>query len=159
MACRRGDFQIVSFLLSNGGSHNIVDDFGRTPLHDACWRPEPRFDVVTLLLEKDLTLLRLVDVRGSAPLNYVREEHWLQWCAYFYHQKEKYWAVRDEKTLEIRRDDISNFDKMPLQESFNSTSLKGPVYWEPSDVVVDSLLKRFEDKATDENQSRKRVKV
>ena len=49
MACRRADFEVVDFLLENIGDVWGVDDFGRTPLHDACWRPEPRFDIVTCL--------------------------------------------------------------------------------------------------------------
>ena len=93
MACRRSDFNIVEYVLDNIEEQCLIDDYGRTPLHDACWRSEPRFDIVTLLLDKNINLLRFQDVRGSNPLNYVREEHWLQWCAYFFHQKEKYWKI------------------------------------------------------------------
>jgi hypothetical protein len=91
MACRRSEYAIVDFIIRHGGDCNIVDDFGRTPLHDACWRVEPRFDIVTLLLDHNLDLLRVEDVRGASPLKYIREEHWLQWCAYLYHQKDNYW--------------------------------------------------------------------
>lgn len=91
MACRRADFDIVDYLLNIIDEVWVVDDFGRTPLHDACWRPEPRFDIVTCLLDRDLNLIRSTDVRGANPLNYVREEHWVQWCAYLFHQKDKYW--------------------------------------------------------------------
>ena len=93
MACRRSDFNIVEYVLDNIEEQCLIDDYGRTPLHDACWRSEPRFDIVTLLLDKNINLLRFQDVRGSNPLNYVREEHWLQWCAYFFHQKDKYWKI------------------------------------------------------------------
>lgn len=93
MACRRSTFEVVDFIMRNGGSSWFVDDFGRTPLHDACWRSEPRFDIVTLILNVCPELLFVQDVRGSLALNYVREEHWLQWCAYFYHQRDKYWPV------------------------------------------------------------------
>lgn len=94
MACRRSEFKIVEYVLNNGGDITIIDDFGRTPLHDACWCPEPRFDVVTLLLDRNSELLRIIDVRGSNPLNYVRREHWLQWCAYIFYMKEKYWGEK-----------------------------------------------------------------
>ena len=93
MACRRSDFEVVDFLLSEIEEVWVVDDFGRTPLHDACWRPEPRFDIVTCLLDKNLDLIRSTDVRGANPLNYVRQEHWIQWCAYLFHQKDKYWKA------------------------------------------------------------------
>lgn len=91
MAARRSNYETVKFILENGGDLNIVDDYGRTPLHDACWRNGVSFDVITLLLNRDLDLLRTADVRGACPLSYVREEFWMHWCAYFYNQKEKYW--------------------------------------------------------------------
>jgi ankyrin repeat protein len=103
MACRRGSFEVADFILSNGGDCNIIDDYGRTPLHDACWRMDPRFDVVTLLLDRNLDLLRTLDVRGSTPLKYVREEHWIQWCAYIFHQKEKYWRPIGDPTENNKR--------------------------------------------------------
>ena len=103
MACRRGSFEIAEFVLNNGGDCNIVDDYGRTPLHDACWRSEPRFDVVTLLLDQNLDLLLTADVRGASPLKYVRKEHWVQFCAYFFHQKEKYWQPRGNTDENLRR--------------------------------------------------------
>ena len=52
MACRRGFLEVLTFLFSTGAILDVADDFGRTPLHDACWTPEPRFDVVTFLLNK-----------------------------------------------------------------------------------------------------------
>jgi len=94
MACRRSEFEIVDFILNTGGDHKIIDDYGRSPLHDAFWRPEPRFDVVTLILDRDPSLLLMTDIRGASPLSYVRQEHWLLWCAYFYHQKDKYWPEK-----------------------------------------------------------------
>jgi hypothetical protein len=81
-------------MLENGADLTIVDDYGRTPLHDACWRQEPCFEVVTLILDTHIDLLRCYDVRGSIPLHYVREEHWIQWCAYLFNQVEKYWAPK-----------------------------------------------------------------
>lgn len=91
MAARRAELDVVEFILDHGADLTIVDDYGRTPLHDACWRPEPRFDIVTLIMDRHLDLVRYSDKRGSIPLKYVREEHWVQWCAYLYHQREKYW--------------------------------------------------------------------
>lgn len=91
MACRRSEIDVVKYIMDNTEDPWVIDDFGRTPLHDACWRPEPRFDIVTLILDKNLDLLRFVDIRGSNPLNYVRKEHWLEWCAYLFHMKDKYW--------------------------------------------------------------------
>ena len=94
MACRRASVEMVDFILKNGGNINIVDDYGRTPLHDACWRMTPQFDIVTLLLDQNLDLLNLTDVRGAHALKYVAEDQWLLWCVYLYYQKDKYWPIR-----------------------------------------------------------------
>jgi hypothetical protein len=119
MACRRSSIEVIKFLLDNGADITISDDYGRTPLHDACWRPEPCFDIVALLLNHNLDLLRFQDVRGFIPLHYVREEHWLQWCAFFFNQIEKYWAPRepppsshqdDQPNKRVRRNSESNSD-------------------------------------------------
>lgn len=96
IACRRSEFEIVEFMLENGADNNIIDDCGRNVLHDCCWRSEPQFDVLTLLLDSNLHLLHMADIRGSNPLNYVRREHWFHYCAYFWHQQERYWAVGKE---------------------------------------------------------------
>jgi hypothetical protein len=92
-ACRRGTREMVAFMLENGANPSISDDFGRTPLHDACWRLDPHFDIVTMLLDNELSLLYMLDVRGASPLSYVRREHWLEWCAYLVHHRERYWPV------------------------------------------------------------------
>ena len=102
MACRRATYPIVEYILLHGGDCTMVDDYGRTPLHDACWRANPGFDIVTLLLDKNTDLLLTMDVRGATPLKYVHEEHWLQWCAYLFHQKDKYWAPRGDAETNLR---------------------------------------------------------
>lgn len=91
MSCRRGNAEALRALLRGGGSVAVSDDYGRTPLHDACWTPVPAFDVVTILLNHDLKLLRIADKRGSTPLQYIRHEHWPLWCAFFDSKKELYW--------------------------------------------------------------------
>jgi hypothetical protein len=91
MACRRGRGEVLKFLLANGADVLLRDDYGRTPLHDACWSAEPHFEIVQMLLNQDLRLLRLEDARGSTALQYVREEHWPLWCAFFDSKKHLYW--------------------------------------------------------------------
>jgi hypothetical protein len=94
MACRRANLDVLYFILTHGGSISIVDDYGRTPLHDACWRAEPRFDIVTMIMDINRDLIRTRDARGATPLHYVRAEHWTQWCAFLYHQRERYWPAK-----------------------------------------------------------------
>eukprot|EP00622_Pseudochattonella_farcimen_P001483 FR736191.1.p2 GENE.FR736191.1~~FR736191.1.p2 ORF type:complete len:116 (+),score=10.94 FR736191.1:56-403(+) len=91
MACRRGDYKVLDLLVQTGATLGVSDDFGRTPLHDACWTPEPCFNVIVYLLNKDLNMLRVLDKRGSSPLAYIRREHHAVWCAFLEHQKEVWW--------------------------------------------------------------------
>ena len=94
-ACRRSSFDVVAFMISQSGAPqmaaSLVDDCGRTPLHDACWRQTPNFGIITLLMDFNRSLILTGDVRGASPLAYCREEHWLDWCAYLFHQKDRYW--------------------------------------------------------------------
>lgn len=81
MACRRGFTDMVQFLLS-AGIHlpvRVRDDGGRTPLHDACWYPEPQLDVCTMIIQQDPSLLLVADKRGYTPFQYARKSDWLVW--------------------------------------------------------------------------------
>lgn len=91
MACRRGNIGIVSFMLREAKVRvDIRDDFGRNPVHDACWTSSPNFEVMDELLEfVDPYMLLSEDVRGSAPFDYVRKEHWNAWVKYLMERKDK----------------------------------------------------------------------
>ncbi|CAN0366601.1 unnamed protein product, partial [Laminaria digitata] len=78
-------------LLSHGGSLRICDDYGKTPLHDAFWTAEPRFDLVSMMLGLDWKLLRAADVRGATPLRYAKKGHWRGWCAFLDRVKDQLW--------------------------------------------------------------------
>ena len=82
LACRGGDVTVVSCLLRLGASPMAVDDQGRTPLHDACWTPEPNLEICALLLAADPAMATLLDARGSSPCDYVRKEHRGAWCEF-----------------------------------------------------------------------------
>lgn len=91
LATRRGNAPVLQFLLSHGGSLRICDDYGKTPLHDAFWTPEPRFDLVSLMLEMDWRLLLATDVRGATPLRYAKRGHWASWCGFLDRVKDHLW--------------------------------------------------------------------
>mmetsp|Transcript_11720 Transcript_11720/g.34432 ORF Transcript_11720/g.34432 Transcript_11720/m.34432 type:complete len:640 (-) Transcript_11720:29-1948(-) len=95
MVCRRGDHKLLEVLLDHGATLQVSDDFGRTPLHDACWTAEPCFECVDLVLSRDVRLLRVLDCRGSSPLSYVRKEHWSDWIDFLESRKDLYWKKRD----------------------------------------------------------------
>lgn len=94
MICRRGDSGLLSVMLEIGCDIQVADDYGRTPLHDACWASEPAFELVDKLLERDSKLFFMTDSRGAVPLSYVRKEHWSQWLQYLESKKEVYWPRR-----------------------------------------------------------------
>uniref|UniRef100_A0A7S2A163 Uncharacterized protein n=1 Tax=Ditylum brightwellii TaxID=49249 RepID=A0A7S2A163_9STRA len=97
MVCRRGNYKLLKLLSDFGCYIQVSDDFGRTPLHDACWTTEPDFDCVDLILNVDVRLLHIVDCRGAAPLAYVKRDNWGKWIEYFNRTKDKYWPPRDIK--------------------------------------------------------------
>jgi len=83
MACRRGSIDVVRFLVEEAGvSFRVCDDYGRSPLHDACWTREPELELVKMLVLACPDLLLLKDKRGFTPLTYVRKDHWGQWCEF-----------------------------------------------------------------------------
>ncbi|KAL7575036.1 hypothetical protein ACA910_000410 [Epithemia clementina (nom. ined.)] len=83
MACRRGHAALLKLMVQAGAALQISDDYGRTPLHDACWAAQPAFDIVErLVLHCDRCLLYLKDCRGALPLSYVHKDHveaWKDW--------------------------------------------------------------------------------
>lgn len=88
MACRRGFTEVVVFLVQEAEvSLRVRDDYGRSPLHDACWAPEPNFDLVDFLIKKAPELLLLSDVRGHTPFAYVRRNHWNGWLKFLSDRK------------------------------------------------------------------------
>lgn len=89
--CRRGNHELLHILLDAGSSVQVSDDFGRTPLHDACWTATPNFEMISLLLEKDPWLLSITDCRGSTPLGYVRKAHWAVWNGFLGAIIDRYW--------------------------------------------------------------------
>jgi len=90
MCCRRGDTELVKFLVEEIGVRiNIKDDYGRTPLHDACWTPTPNFEIMDVILKAtDTSMLLAADVRGHTPFDYARKEHWGAWLKFFNDKRE-----------------------------------------------------------------------
>lgn len=77
LACRRGFVDVASFLVQDAGvTVQVRDDYGRTPLHDACWTCEPNFELLELIMTACPSLLFISDKRGNTPLEYTRPEQW-----------------------------------------------------------------------------------
>merc|ERR1712072_1441988 len=94
MVCRRGNFELLQYFVMRGCCVQVCDDFGRTPLHDACWSSEPNFELVEFLLNIDLGLLRITDCRGATPLAYVKRENWDKWKNFFTSKKQRWWPEK-----------------------------------------------------------------
>lgn len=83
LACRRSHLEVVNFLVHEVGVPlTIVDDMGRSPLHDAFWAPTPNFELIDLIVTECPDLLYVSDKRGDLPLSYARQEHWSTWIEF-----------------------------------------------------------------------------
>lgn len=130
MVCRRGDQKLLQIMIQNGCDIQVADDYGRTPLHDACWAASPAFETVTMLLDKDPSLFLMTDCRGSLPLSYVRKEHWNEWIDFIDSKKDVYWPNLiqcDDKASSIPTN-ISEYCAMnpntrPLPDPMNALPL------------------------------------
>jgi len=103
VACRRGFVNTVTMLLEQPNlCVRIVDDCGRTPLHDLCWNPSPQLELCKLLLEREPSLLFFKDKRNFTPFDYTRKEHWTVWKRF----------LMDNKSIFKTTKDDSNYDWM-----------------------------------------------
>lgn len=83
IACRRSHTRIVKFLLEEAKVPvHFADDFGRTPLHDACWTAEPNTEMVEILLKIAPEHALIPDKRGHTPFDYARSTHWNVWLRF-----------------------------------------------------------------------------
>lgn len=85
-------------LIEAGSSVQVTDDYGRTPLHDACWTSSTDFDTIKLLLDQDPWLLSIMDCRGSTPLGYVRKASWAVWIGFLNAVADRYWPHLDNNS-------------------------------------------------------------
>lgn len=113
-------------MLDQGASIQASDDYGRNPLHDACWATEPAFDLVELILERDIRLFHMIDSRGHCPLNYVREEHWVEWIRFLDTHKDIYWpeAVDNDTKRAAPPLTLQSADTRPLADPVNALPLQ-----------------------------------
>lgn len=79
MACRHGRTDLFKVLIAFDADIAVTDDYGRTPMHDACWASAPSFEIAEWLMKRDPNLLFLFDARGSLPLSYVTKALWGDW--------------------------------------------------------------------------------
>lgn len=96
MACRRGSVGVVRFLLFEAlVSPKLCCDYGRTPLHDACWISQPNFTIIELLLQSCPDLLHIRDKRNFSPLDYVSVDQHRAWNIFLESQPIRNLVIRE----------------------------------------------------------------
>jgi hypothetical protein len=87
IVCRRDDTALLDYVLSQGASLHVRDDYGKTPMHEACWSRDPNFTMLKRLLKEAPELLFAQDRRGFFPLDYVPKDSWKDWNEFLTRQK------------------------------------------------------------------------
>lgn len=123
MVCRRGDHELLKMMLESGTSIQVSDDYGRTPLHDACWAANPSFETVQLIADKDIALFHMTDSRGAVPLSYVRREHWPLWIEFLESKKDEWWPPKAEEDKPAPLIDVAPNER-PIPEPTSSLSIQ-----------------------------------
>jgi hypothetical protein len=86
--CRRGSIKILQFLMDTAQiSLKVKCDYGRTPLHDACWTRDPNFELIAIVVKECPDFLWMTDKRGFTPLTYVQRDQWGMWCVFLEEHK------------------------------------------------------------------------
>lgn len=91
LICRCGNEKLLAVMLDHCACLQVSDDYGRTPLHDACWSTCPNFDLIEMILDRDPSLLFVVDARGSPPVEYLQKQFWSQWSSFILRKVDTYW--------------------------------------------------------------------
>jgi ankyrin repeat protein len=88
IACRRGHTRTLKFLVEEAKvSVHRADDMNRTPFHDACWTPEPNFEIIEILLRVAPGQVLCADNRGHLPFEYARPQHKADWMQFLSRRK------------------------------------------------------------------------
>jgi len=90
IVARRGRSAILKYLVKKANcSLRVCCDFGRTPLHDACWNTTPNFVTIKFLIEQCPEFLFVADIRGFTPLDYVPKDCWGPFCSFLTENRDK----------------------------------------------------------------------
>jgi len=126
MVCRRGNLPLLTAMLTAGCDVQVADDHGRTPLHDACWAPEPAWSLVHTILRIDPRLLHMIDARGNVPLDYVRKDHWAQWIEYLESLQDTLWPLDKDAAQKLAPPPLTlqPSDSRPVPDPKNALNLE-----------------------------------
>jgi ankyrin repeat protein len=86
LACRRGNYDVVKFLVYEAGVNiDVVDNMGRSVLHDVLWRPQYQQAMELMVLLLGIVppeLLVAEDIRGHSCFDYCRKVDYDAWIAF-----------------------------------------------------------------------------
>jgi Ankyrin repeats (3 copies) len=154
MVCRRGDADLLRIMLDVGSCVQVADDYGRTPLHDACWAATPSFETVELIASRDITLFHMTDSRGAVPLSYVRREHWPEWIEFLESKKDTWWPpIRGADQPSVLVDIAPNERPIPKPANAFSNELAGMVASGVMTPEEAKLLTEEDDEEEDDSES------
>ena len=109
LVCKQSNVPIyICFVDEFNADIQVVDGFGRAPLHHCCWSHNLCKEIVTDILQKDPAQIFLKDKHGKTPLDYVRPDTYEDWNAFLLDVSDTYWPV-DSKLPDL----ISPRDRRP----------------------------------------------
>ena len=93
LVIKRSNLPVFECLLNHGCDLQVVDGFGRTPLHHCCWASTFCRPIVEIILERDPVQIFLEDKHGQTPLEYVRANLYGEWNDFLEEVADKYWPM------------------------------------------------------------------
>lgn len=94
VVCRSGTSEMLKLMIEFGCDVRVVDGNGQSPLHYACCRDQPCFEIVELLLKEDDRLFHIIDNNQQTPLDCVPNDNWIQWNYFLKSIKDDIWPHR-----------------------------------------------------------------
>lgn len=99
LVCKQGNIPIYKCLVHEFNADlQVVDGFGRTPLHHCCWAHNLCRPIVEDILQRDPVQIFLKDKHDKTPLEYIRADAHLQgeWKTFLKEVADKYWPKGSE---------------------------------------------------------------
>lgn len=93
LVCKRGNNVIFKCLLEHGCDLQVVDGFGRTPLHHASWASSFCRPIVEAIIKLDPIQFFLEDKHGQTPLEYVRVDLYPEWIDFLQDMADHFWPI------------------------------------------------------------------
>lgn len=94
LVCKKDNVTIYRCLVNEFNADlQVVDGFGRTPLHHCCWSHNLCKEIVTDILHKDPIQIFIKDKNGNTPLEYVRADKYEVWNDFLHEVADTYWPI------------------------------------------------------------------